>query len=52
MSLGRVRRFDNEMVKVGKRFIVFKIVNYFSKIKKEFSVKTEMFSANHYFTSQ
>jgi hypothetical protein len=35
-SLNRVRRFENKMLKVRKWFTVFKTINYFSKIKKEF----------------
>jgi hypothetical protein len=42
-SLGWVRRFDNEMLKVEKWFIVLKTVNYFLKIKEEFSVEGKIF---------
>jgi hypothetical protein len=44
VSLDRVRQFENEMLKIGKWFTVFKIVNHFPKIKEEFSVKGKVFS--------
>jgi hypothetical protein len=50
-SLDKVRQFENEMLKVEKWFVVFKIVNYFPKIKEEFSVKGEIFFVDYYFTS-
>jgi hypothetical protein len=45
-SLGGVRQFENEMLKIGKWFIK----NHFPKIKKEFLVKGKMFSVDYYFT--
>jgi hypothetical protein len=43
VGLGRVGQFENKMLKVGKRFLVLKIINHFSKIKEEFSVKENFF---------
>jgi hypothetical protein len=51
-GVGRACRFENEMFKVEKWFTVLKIVNHFSKIKDEFSVKRKIFFVDHYFTSQ
>ena len=51
VGVGRVRRFENEMLKVKKWFTVFKIINHFPKIKERFSVKRKIFFVNHYFTS-
>jgi hypothetical protein len=38
-----VRQFENEMLKIGNWFTVFKTVNHFPKIKEEFSVKGKCF---------
>jgi hypothetical protein len=51
-GVGRVRRFENEIIKVKKKFTVFKIVNHFPKIQEGFSVKRKIFSFDHYFMSQ
>jgi hypothetical protein len=51
-GVGRACCFENEMFKVGKWFMVLKIVNHFSKIKEEFSVKMKIFYVDHYFTLQ
>jgi hypothetical protein len=52
VSLGGLRQFKNEMLKIGNWFTVLKTVNHFPKIKEEFSVKEKMFSVDYYFTSQ
>ena len=52
MSLGKVRQFENEMLKIKNWFMLFKTVNHFSKIKEEFSVKVKMFSVDYDFTYQ
>jgi hypothetical protein len=39
------------MLKFKKWFTVFKNINHFMKIKKEFSVKGKIFSVDYYFTS-
>ena len=52
MNLGKVRQFENEMLKIGNWFTVLKTVNHFPKIKEEFSVKGKMFSVDYYFTSK
>jgi hypothetical protein len=40
----RVRRFEHEILKVGKWFMISKIVSYFLKIKEEFFIKGKIFS--------
>jgi hypothetical protein len=52
MDLDKVHRFQSEIFKIEKCFTVFKTINYFLKIKEEFSVKRKIFSVYHYFASQ
>jgi hypothetical protein len=47
LSLDRIRRFMNKMLKVGKWFTVLKTINHFLKIKEEFSVKGKVFSVDY-----
>jgi hypothetical protein len=42
-SFGKVRQFENKMLKVEKLFTIFKTINHFSKIK-EFRSKGKCFS--------
>jgi hypothetical protein len=49
--LGRIRQFENKMLKAEKWFMVFKteIINHFLKNKEEFSVKKKKKNyADHY----
>jgi hypothetical protein len=41
---GRVRRFEHEILNVGKWFMISKIVSNFLKIKDEFFINGKIFS--------
>ena len=49
VSLSRVRRFKNEILKVLTSFVDLKTVNHFLKIKEKFLVK-KIKLVDHYFT--
>jgi hypothetical protein len=48
----RVRRFEHEILKVGKWFMISKIVSYFLKIKEEFFYQRKNIFIDYYFTSR